>query len=581
MSKNAKGKPEALKNTEALFSMIGLILKLQKKLVFLLIPVALIGGLIAPATTVLTARAAENFMEGESSALVICVVAIAALSGVTMMLSVLNGYLGKLIELKMELPLRRFILDSVKKTDVRQREKQEYTEDIEAALNLSGMFLSMVPMLALSSVQTLIMTISALIIVFTVSPALACVMLVLAVAGGYIYYSANNGAFKRAKEAAFTNYYQQSLIKKINDRYAFAELKTSGRLPWYVSRWEKAFDTYAKASIKSDTAGLFRRNLSPLVISLGAYLLMAVFGITAIGKAGAVGSVMLVVNSLLTLSSALESLVTNIGDMDVFGRDCSLFLKLADTAKASRGRGIGNNAEPVGVSLKNVSFSYDGVRKAVDGVSIDIAPGERVALVGENGSGKSTLAKLILQLYRPDEGSVDIGGHEPSRASALMQDYMRYEMSLRENIAMGEPSKLNDDGALAGAYKTVCGGELFAGLDEMLSLRFGGRDLSGGEWQRVALARAFVREAPLIVLDEPNSAIDAFAESAIIRNMFDASAGRSCIFITHRLTTTALADRIIVMKDGRIEEQGTHCELVAKNGEYARMYRTQAENYIA
>ena len=581
MSKNAKGKPEALKNTEALFSMIGLILKLQKKLVFLLIPVALIGGLIAPATTVLTARAAENFMEGESSALVICVVAIAALSGVTMMLSVLNRYLGKLIELKMELPLRRFILDSVKKTDVRQREKQEYTEDIEAALNLSGMFLSMVPMLALSSVQTLIMTISALIIVFTVSPALACVMLVLAVAGGYIYYSANNGAFKRAKEAAFTNYYQQSLIKKINDRYAFAELKTSGRLPWYVSRWEKAFDTYAKASIKSDTAGLFRRNLSPLVISLGAYLLMAVFGITAIGKAGAVGSVMLVVNSLLTLSSALESLVTNIGDMDVFGRDCSLFLKLADTAKASRGRGIGNNAEPVGVSLKNVSFSYDGVRKAVDGVSIEIAPGERVALVGENGSGKSTLAKLILQLYRPDEGSVDIGGHEPSRASALMQDYMRYEMSLRENIAMGEPSKLNDDGALAGAYKTVCGGELFAGLDEMLSLRFGGRDLSGGEWQRVALARAFVREAPLIVLDEPNSAIDAFAESAIIRNMFDASAGRSCIFITHRLTTTALADRIIVMKDGRIEEQGTHCELVAKNGEYARMYRTQAENYIA
>ncbi len=581
MSKNAKGKPEALKNTEALFSMIGLILKLQKKLVFLLIPVALIGGLIAPATTVLTARAAENFMEGESSALVICVVAIAALSGVTMMLSVLNRYLGKLIELKMELPLRRFILDSVKKTDVRQREKQEYTEDIEAALNLSGMFLSMVPMLALSSVQTLIMTISALIIVFTVSPALACVMLVLAVAGGYIYYSANNGAFKRAKEAAFTNYYQQSLIKKINDRYAFAELKTSGRLPWYVSRWEKAFDTYAKASIKSDTAGLFRRNLSPLVISLGAYLLMAVFGFTAIGKAGAVGSVMLVVNSLLTLSSALESLVTNIGDMDVFGRDCSLFLKLADTAKASRGRGIGNNAEPVGVSLKNVSFSYDGVRKAVDGVSIEIAPGERVALVGENGSGKSTLAKLILQLYRPDEGSVDIGGHEPSRASALMQDYMRYEMSLRENIAMGEPSKLNDDGALAGAYKTVCGGELFAGLDEMLSLRFGGRDLSGGEWQRVALARAFVREAPLIVLDEPNSAIDAFAESAIIRNMFDASAGRSCIFITHRLTTTALADRIIVMKDGRIEEQGTHCELVAKNGEYARMYRTQAENYIA
>ena len=581
MSKNAKEKPEALKNTEALFSMIGLILKLQKKLVFLLIPVALIGGLIAPATTVLTARAAENLMEGESSALVICVVAIAALSGVTMMLSVLNGYLGKLIELKMELPLRRFILDSVKKTDVRQREKQEYTEDIEAALNLSGMFLSMVPMLALSSVQTLIMTISALIIVFTVSPALACVMLVLAVAGGYIYYSANNGAFKRSKEAAFANYYQQSLIKKINDRYAFAELKTSGRLPWYVSRWEKAFDTYAKASIKSDTAGLFRRNLSPLVISLGAYLLMAVFGITAIGKAGAVGSVMLVVNSLLTLSSALESLVTNIGDMDVFGRDCSLFLKLADTAKASRGRGIGNNAEPVGVSLKNVSFSYDGVRKAVDGVSIEIAPGERVALVGENGSGKSTLAKLILQLYRPDEGSVDIGGHEPSRASALMQDYMRYEMSLRENIAMGEPSKLNDDGALAGAYKTVCGGELFAGLDEMLSLRFGGRDLSGGEWQRVALARAFVREAPLIVLDEPNSAIDAFAESAIIRNMFDASAGRSCIFITHRLTTTALADRIIVMKDGRIEEQGTHCELVAKNGEYARMYRTQAENYIA
>jgi ATP-binding cassette subfamily B protein len=237
----------------------------------------------------------------------------------------------------------------------------------------------------------------------------------------------------------------------------------------------------------------------------------------------------------------------------------------------------------VEVELNDVHFSYDDETEALSGVTLDIRPGEKLAIVGENGSGKTTLAKLILSLYKPTSGTLTLsnasGVLSDARTSAVMQEYVRYLLSIRENIGFGDPEKLTDDAALAAAYESVTGEPLFDALDAQLGAKYGGRELSGGQWQRLALARAYLKEAPLIVLDEPNASIDAFAEAAMIKRMFEMAKDKTCIFITHRLTTTALADRIIVMKDGRICEEGTHEELMRRNGEYARMYSVQAEMY--
>ena len=168
-----------------------------------------------------------------------------------------------------------------------------------------------------------------------------------------------------------------------------------------------------------------------------------------------------------------------------------------------------------------------------------------------------------------------------------MQNYAKYELSARENIGLGDYTKIEDDNALNFAYESICGEKLFCDLNTSLGARFSsrseesvmGRELSGGQWQRLALARAFLRDAPLIIMDEPNASIDPIAEASMIHNMFELARGKTCIFITHRLTTTALADRIIVLKEGMICEQGTHDDLKKLDGEYARMYNTQAAMY--
>ena len=216
-------------------------------------------------------------------------------------------------------------------------------------------------------------------------------------------------------------------------------------------------------------------------------------------------------------------------------------------------------------------------------LNLTIRPEEKIALVGENGSGKTTLAKIILQLYHPQEGIVCIkdtnGLVHDCRVSTVLQDYVRYELSVRDNIALGDIEKYDQEERILMSLHAVFGSNPPFAINDLVGTKLGKRKLSGGEWQRLAIARAYFREAPLIVLDEPNASIDAFAEAAMIKRMFEMAKDKTCVFITHRLTTTALADRIIVMKDGRICEEGTHEELMRRNGEYARMYKVQAEMY--
>ena len=245
------------------------------------------------------------------------------------------------------------------------------------------------------------------------------------------------------------------------------------------------------------------------------------------------------------------------------------------------------------LSAKGISFTYPTrERPAIRNVDLVIEPGERIAVVGENGAGKTTLVKLLTGLYQPDEGVIHFDGARltPERAvavrrriAAVFQDFSRFELTIRENIGFGDVARLHDDDSLIEAAERAGVEELIErqadGLDGYLGRLFGETDASGGEWQRIALARAFFKDADLLVFDEPTAALDAKAELALFRRFIDIAEGRTAIMISHRLGAARLADRILVLRDGEIVEQGTHDELIALGGEYKALFDAQAQWY--
>lgn len=260
--------------------------------------------------------------------------------------------------------------------------------------------------------------------------------------------------------------------------------------------------------------------------------------------------------------------------------------------------GIEDPADPVpfpekiqeGVRFEDVVFSYPGSeRKALDGFDLEIPAGRTVAVVGENGAGKSTFIKLLCRFYDPNQGRVTIDGVDLRRfaqddlrrhVAVLFQFAMRYHMTARENVRMGDIDAADSRDHLEGAVRAAGADDLFGrlprGYDTLLGRWFeGGTELSGGEWQRVALARAVFRNAPLIVLDEPTSAMDSWAEAVWLDRFREMARGRTALIITHRFTTAMQADVIHVVEGGHVVESGTHAELVAQGGRYATSWAAQ------
>lgn len=257
------------------------------------------------------------------------------------------------------------------------------------------------------------------------------------------------------------------------------------------------------------------------------------------------------------------------------------------------------------IIFNHVSFHYPGIEKAaLRDVSFTIQPGEKVALVGENGAGKTTLVKLLARLYDPTGGEIRINGLPLTSLapqtwqrtlSVIFQDFYRYDLTVRENIAFGDLAALGDSERVRQA--AILGGaaalieKLPLAYETMLGKRFVSEDgttadLSGGEWQKLALARAFMRtlgrsdsEIPIMILDEPTAALDARAESEVYQQFLELTRGSTTLFVTHRLSSVKMADKILVLKDGRLVEEGSHVQLMAQQGEYAQMFNLQAQRY--
>jgi len=247
-----------------------------------------------------------------------------------------------------------------------------------------------------------------------------------------------------------------------------------------------------------------------------------------------------------------------------------------------------------GFVFEDVGFAYPGAaRWAVRHLSFTLNAGEVVALVGENGAGKTTLVKLLTRLYDPDEGRILLDGRdlrdydlEALRGSmgVIFQDFVRYNLTAGDNIAVGRIEAREDQGRIERAAERSQADGIVAGLpqgyEQMIGKRFrNGVELSGGEWQKIAIARAYMREAEVLVLDEPTAALDARSEFEVFRRFKELSAGKTAIIISHRFSSVRMADRILVLAEGKVEAQGTHEELMAQAGRYAELFELQAAGY--
>ena len=401
----------------------------------------------------------------------------------------------------------------------------------------------------------------------------------------------------RAPEGRRQNYLEWILTRDSHVK----EVKLFDLAPLVLRRYKALFEKfYAEdraLALRKGAAGIALGLLS-LAAFYGAYAFMAVRA--ALG-AITLGDLTLYLSVFRQGQSSIQSALASIGSLYEDG----LFMSnLFDYLDIGTGGEQPRHLPPLSpaparsqeIEFRDVSFRYPGSEKWVlRGVSLRLAAGEKMALVGENGAGKSTLIKLLMRLYDPSEGAILYGGVDlrdmdardlRDRIGVLFQDFVRYQWTARENVGIGWVPALDDRPRIERAVDEGGARQVIEQLPQKIDTMLGGwfeegQELSGGQWQKIALARAFMRHSEVLVLDEPTAALDAEAEHELFVRLQQLAADRTAILISHRFSTVRRADRIAVLQEGRVEELGTHEELLARGGRYAHLFKLQASGYVS
>lgn len=382
--------------------------------------------------------------------------------------------------------------------------------------------------------------------------------------------------------------------KAICDRQYFKETRLLGGFSYMQSLYQKVLKDLKHEHWETEKKSLIQLVLLNSITVIGYLSILCMLVFLCVRQEISIGSFVAVFNSLGIMFNLSEEIISvHIGSI---AKDVAHIQNLVKFLNSSEKSGdSGKFDESSDIVLKNVEFKYPGAKSnALNNVSLSIKQGEIVAIVGDNGAGKSTLVKLMAGMYKPNKGTVSVGGmdtletdpvHIYKGISAVFQKYNCYQMTLKENVEISD-FEVSESDKNERLEKAVNEAELdlsertfSSGLDTMLSREFDGVDLSGGQWQRVAISRGLYRENSIIFLDEPTKAIDPVEETRLYKQFAKISKGKTSLIVTHRLGSTRIADRIIVMKDGCVNDIGTYDELMSRGGEYAKMYKSQAQWY--
>jgi ATP-binding cassette subfamily B protein len=383
------------------------------------------------------------------------------------------------------------------------------------------------------------------------------------------------------------------------------EVQMFGLAPWLTERYralsQRFYDENRSLSIRRGAVSA----VFSILGTIGYYAAYVIVLLNAVRGEITIGTLTFLAASFSRGRDVIQSILlsaSNVYEQALYLRDLFVFLDMRPTIESPP------NARAVPAKIKSgfvfedVGFRYPSSdRWAIRNVDLVLKPGERVALVGENGAGKTTITKLMARLYDPTEGRITLDGVDLREydlvslrhaIGVIFQDFVRYDMRFDENIGVGEIDSVRADleksngtpAAITDAAENSLAASLLPrfkkGYQQMLGRRFDeGVDLSGGEWQKIALARAYIRDAQVLILDEPTAALDARAEYEVFLRFCELVAGRMAVLISHRFSTVRMADRIIVLRHGKVEEQGSHEELLAKHGLYEELFTMQAAGY--
>ena len=375
------------------------------------------------------------------------------------------------------------------------------------------------------------------------------------------------------------------------------EVKIFGLNAFLIDRYRTLSETFYQANKSLATRRAFWGSVLTAVGTLGYYVAYAYLAWGTLRGEFTIGDLTFLAGSFRRLRTLLEGLLTGFSQMAgqaMYLDDLFSFFLIEPEITSSP------DALPFpvpmreGVRFEGVGFRYPGAERwAVRNLTFTLHAGEVLALVGENGAGKTTLVKLLARLYDPDEGRILLDGRDlreydlaslRANIGVIFQDFVRYHMTAAENIAVGRIEAAGDRARIEQAARRSLADEVIRRLpaqyDQALGKRFRkGIDLSGGEWQKIAIARAYMRDAQLLILDEPTAALDARAEFEVFQRFRELSEGKTAVLISHRFSSVRMADRILVLADGQLEAAGTHAELLAAGGRYAELFELQAEGY--
>lgn len=375
------------------------------------------------------------------------------------------------------------------------------------------------------------------------------------------------------------------------------EVKIFNLNRFFIERFRTLSDKFYAANAKLAGRRAFWGTILAALGTLGYYVAYGYIAWRTVRGDFTIGDLTFLAGSFRRLRQLLESLLTGfsqVASQALYLDDLYSFFEIQPEI-ASR-----PDALPVprpirqGFVFEDVGFRYQGANKwALRHLSFELHAGEVLALVGENGAGKTTLVKLLARLYDPDEGRILLDGRDlrdydldelRANIGVIFQDFVRYHLTAAENIAVGQIEAMDDRARIESAARKGMADEVISGLehgyDQVIGRRFKeGVDLSGGQWQKIAIARAYMRDAQVMILDEPTAALDARAEYEVFERFKDLGEGKTAVLISHRFSSVRMADRILVLADGTVEASGTHEQLMAQGGRYSELFELQAQGY--